>query len=148
MIDSFEGEYRFLSNFYSAPIKYHGMIYPSSEHLYQALKTLDLTDRTWIKNAETAGQAKKRGKEVTLREDWDDIKDDVMRDILKLKFEQNPELAQKLIDTGDQELVEGNWWGDVEWGVCKGVGKNKLGLLLQELRTKLIHQNHAKSEET
>lgn len=137
MIDKFEGEFRFLSNFGPGQVEYEGEVYLTSEHLYQALKTIDPDERKFVRVAPTAGEAKKRGKKITLREDWDNIKDDLMRMIIRLKFEQNPDLAEKLIATGDQELIEGNWWGDRVWGVCNGVGENRLGILLQELRAEL-----------
>ena len=137
MIDSFQGQYRFLSNFFAAPIVYKDKIYPTSEHLFQALKTTEGAEREWVRQAKTAGQAKHRGKIISMREDWDAVKVDIMRDVLKLKFSQNPDLAARLLETGDEELVEGNTWGDVEWGVCNGVGQNKLGILLQELRKTL-----------
>jgi hypothetical protein len=69
-----------------------------------------------------------------MRPDWDEVKIEVMRDVLVSKFQHNSELRQKLIDTGDAYLEEGNWWGDTFWGVCKGKGQNKLGLLLIQLR--------------
>lgn len=136
MIDRFYGEYRFLSNFFAAPVKYMGVEYPSSEHLYQALKTIDPTEREWVRTASSAGEAKKRGKKITLRDNWIDIKDGIMESVLSLKF-QNPELREKLLATGDVELIEGNTWGDTEWGVCNGTGLNKLGLALQKLREEL-----------
>ncbi len=137
VIDSFQGEYRFLSNFFPREVKYHGVVWPSSEHLYQALKTLDLEKREEIRQA-TVGKAKRLGKKVEMRPNWDDDKDQIMYDVVWLKFSQNPELAQKLIDTGDAELIEGNWWGDVHWGVCKGKGLNRLGEILQDVRSRLM----------
>jgi len=134
-IDQFEGEFRFLSNFFVAPVEFEGKVYPSSEHLYQALKTLDPEEREQVRLAPTPGASKKMGKTITLRPDWDDVKDGIMEEIIRLKFTQNPELAEKLLATGDAELIEGNWWGDVYWGICKGEGLNKLGLLLQALRS-------------
>ncbi|MHA2279945.1 MAG: NADAR family protein [Promethearchaeota archaeon] len=139
------GQYRFLSNFWLAPIVYKNEEYPSSEHLFQALKTLSATEREWIRTSATPGQAKRRGKEITRRPDWEEVKDDIMRNVLRLKFAQNPALGQLLTDTGDQELVEGNTWGDVEWGVCNGVGKNKLGLMLQEIRKDLVAVSRSQS---
>ncbi len=143
MIDKFEGEYRFLSNFSKGQIEYEGEVYLTSEHFFQAAKTINDAEQEFVRIAPTPGEAKKRGKKITLREDWDEVKDGIMRKALRLKFEQNPELAKKLMDTGCQELVEGNTWGDVEWGVCFGTGQNKLGLLLQELRETLLDQARA-----
>jgi ribA/ribD-fused uncharacterized protein len=134
-IDKFEGEYAFLSNFYESPALYEGVLYPTSEHAYQAAKTLVLAEREQILKARTAGQAKRLGKQVTLRFDWEEVKVGVMREVLVSKFQHSLELKQKLVATGDAYLEEGNWWGDVFWGVCKGIGQNKLGLLLMQLRS-------------
>lgn len=134
MIDKFEGEYRFLSNFGKGQIEYEGEVYLTSEHFFQAAKTINDAEQRFVRLSATPGEAKRRGKKITMREDWDEVKDGIMRKALRLKFEQNPELAKKLLATGDQELVEGNNWGDAYWGVCFGNGQNKLGLLLQELR--------------
>jgi ribA/ribD-fused uncharacterized protein len=137
VIDKFDGtEYAFLSNFYSSPIQYEGIVYPTVEHMFQALKALDVETRKKIANAATPGQAKRLGRSVALREDWEEVKVDVMRTALQLKF-SNPALRAKLIATGDAELIEGNTWNDRFWGVCRGTGKNMLGLLLMELRCSL-----------
>lgn len=140
MIDSFKGEYRFLSNFGEGQIEYEGEVYLTSEHFYQAAKTTDDEEQKFVRIAPTPGEAKKRGKKITMREDWDEVKDGIMRMALRLKFEQNPELARKLLATEDQELIEGNTWGDVEWGTCKRIGQNKLGLMLMQLRKQLSVQ--------
>jgi predicted NAD-dependent protein-ADP-ribosyltransferase YbiA (DUF1768 family) len=76
------------------------------------------------------------GQKVTLRKDWEGVKIQVMRDVLRLKF-ANPGLRDRLLETGDRELIEGNTWGDTFWGVCRGSGKNWLGQLLMELRGEL-----------
>ena len=129
MIDSFEGEYRFLSNFAPSRMRVHGKYYDTAEHFFQSLKTLDPREQEWVRLAPTPGLAKKCGKKVTLRDDWDEV--------LCCKF-LNSILRQQLIDTGDQELIEGNWWGDTYWGVCKGIGQNKLGKLLMKHRAHCI----------
>ena len=145
IIKQFIGPYRFLSNFYKCVIDYEGLIYPSVEHAYQAVKTLDLiTERIRIRDAETPGQAKRRGRTVKLRQEWDDIKVDVMRTLLRLKF-SHPNLRQKLLDTGYAYLQEGNYWHDTFWGVDlrTGQGQNMLGKLLMELRSELSNVNWA-----
>ena len=81
----------------------------------------------------TPGEAKRMGRQVTLRKDWEDVKISVMEKGLRMKF-AIPELRDKLLATGEEELVEGNWWGDTCWGVCKGVGANNLGKLLMKIR--------------
>ena len=105
------------------------------------MKTLDINQRSAIANASTPGLAKKMGRSVSLRPDWEDIKDDVMLEGLYRKF-TNDELAEWLLDTGDEELVEGNWWGDRYWDVCKGIGQNKLGKLLMKVREELAEEKY------
>lgn len=85
----------------------------------------------------SASQAKAAGKKVLLREDWDQIKVDVMTEVVRLKFQQNPELRTKLLSTGDALLVEGNWWKDTFWGVCNGIGNNHLGQILMKVRSEI-----------
>jgi predicted NAD-dependent protein-ADP-ribosyltransferase YbiA (DUF1768 family)/hypoxanthine phosphoribosyltransferase len=65
--------------------------------------------------------------------EWENIKFKIMLELLQIKF-QNPDMMQKLKDTGDKYLVEGNDWGDIFWGVDNGVGKNMLGLALMYIR--------------
>lgn len=131
MIDSFSGEYRFLSNFYADP---HGG--PTVEHYFQAAKTLNPDEIEAILRARTPGQAKSMGRKATLRPDWDDIKDGVMLELLRDKF-YIKHMRSKLLATGDAELIEGNTWGDTYWGVCNGRGQNKLGKLLMQVRDEL-----------
>lgn len=133
MISKFSGKYRFLSNFFPAPTEYDGIIYPTSEHAYQAAKTLDPVLRYGILTCGSPGRAKSLGKHFVLRPDWDEIKIEVMASILYDKFTRNLELRQALIETGDEELIEGNTWGDQFWGV-DGTGHNWLGKLLMKLR--------------
>lgn len=134
MIDSFRGEYRFLSNFYVAKLYWEGYYWPTSEHAFQAAKSLDPDYRWAVRNLATPGRAKRYGRLANRRADWEDIKIDIMRKIVKAKFDQNPYLMHGLIATAPQELVEGNAWGDTFWGVCNGVGENHLGKILMEIR--------------
>lgn len=136
MISKFSGKYRFLSNFHPASTEYDGVLYPTSEHAYQAAKTLDHDLRVKILTCGSSGRAKSLGRYLELRPDWDDIKIEVMASILYDKFTRNPELRQMLVDTGDEELIEGNTWGDQFWGV-DGTGHNWLGKLLMRLRNHL-----------
>jgi N-glycosidase YbiA len=137
MIDSFGGKYRFLSNFYTAEVVFEGRVYPSTEHAFQAAKTLDLAERAIIAAEPSPGRAKRLGRGVSLRSDWEDIKIDVMRAVVRDKFSRHPYLAAKLLETGDQMLVEGNRWGDRFWGVTPKGGKNWLGRILMEVRDEL-----------
>jgi hypothetical protein len=137
-IDSFEGEYRFLSNFYFSPLKLGGIIYPTVEHAFQAGKTKDKNERMEISLLNTPGEAKRAGRKVKLREDWEQIKLEVMEFLVRLKFENYLDLKDKLLATGDAELIEGNWWNDRFWGVCKGKGENNLGKILMKIRSELL----------
>ena len=134
-IDSFQGDYRFLSNFWPVQIHYEGLVYLSVEHAYQAAKTVNRECRRAILTL-TAGQARRMGRVVPIREGWENIKLEIMLELLRLKF-KHPPLFKMLLDTGYAELIEGNTWGDYFWGVCRGVGDNHLGKLLMKVRTEL-----------
>ena len=135
-IDRFNGRFTFLSNFSPSPVLFDGMLFPTVEHGFQAAKTLDLQSRLALVQgtALSAGQAKRWGRSVQLRPDWERAKDAVMLDLLRCKFAGSPMLAQQLEDTGDTWLEEGNDWGDRYWGVVNGDGANRLGVLLMQVR--------------
>lgn len=133
-IIGFDGAYRFLSNFHPSPIVMDGMMCFTVEHAFQAMKTVDVEERIPVAAAATPGRAKTRGRQVTLRPDWEQIKDRVMLDCLRAKFACNPKLAAQLDATGDAYLEEGNDWGDRYWGTVGGAGLNMLGLLLMHVR--------------
>ena len=137
MIDSFTGEYRFLSNFYPCEITIDGVTCPSLEHAYQVTKTNDPTEKFTIASATTPGKAKRMGQKVHLRSDWEQVKVQIMTVLVRQKFGQNRDLRQKLLDTGDEELVEGNRWGDRYWGISGGSGQNWLGRILMQVRGEL-----------
>lgn len=138
-IDSFSGEHEFLSNFMHSEIEYEGGTYPTVEHAFQAAKTLDKEERKGVREKKTPGQAKRAGRKVKLRPHWDNMKCMVMHNLLVKKFE-NEYLREKLLATGDAELIEGNTWGDKFWGVCKGEGENNLGRILMKVREKLRNE--------
>lgn len=137
-ISEFRGEYYFLSNFYSAPVTYNGMCFENNEAAFQAAKCPErMTEFCRLNPSE----AKRLGRRVKLRGDWEAVKDTVMYEICKAKFSQNPDLADKLVATKDAELIEGNTWGDRIWGVCDGVGENRLGIYEPEANVvRLIYQ--------
>ena len=139
MIDNFKGEYRWLSNFHLVDVVYDGEVYPSTEHAYQAAKTLHDITREQIRLAPTPGVAKALGKACLLRPDWEEIKVEVMEDLLRQKF-KNPLLKAKLLATVGHDLVEGNHWGDTFWGVCRDKGLNMLGKLLMQIRDETINR--------
>lgn len=135
-ITSFKGEYAWLSNMQRIdPFLYGHLKFGSVECFYVAMKTTDVVERAKIAKMNPY-EAKKYGRTLKLRDDWDDIKLGVMKWGLLKKFSQK-KFKQLLLSTGDQELIEGNTWGDTFWGVCNGVGENHLGKLLMEIRESL-----------
>lgn len=146
MIKYFKDEYRFLSNFFPSVIKVEDpwdnqRIAKTVEHAYQAAKATNQKEYNYVLNAGMAGDAKRRGRSIKLRRDWDSIKLGIMEDLLRIKF-SNPELRDRLLDTGNEELEEGNYHHDVFFGVCycpscRGKGQNNLGKLLMKIRTEL-----------
>jgi ribA/ribD-fused uncharacterized protein len=142
-IKGFQGEYRWLSNFWPVTIFYEGIIYPSTEHAYQAAKTLNNQDRFIISNMLSPGRAKKAAKDLVLRSNWDLIKINVMLEIVREKF-RNEYLRQKLLNTGNAYLEETNTWGDKFWGVCNEEGLNFLGFILMLVRHKIREKERKK----
>nr|DAK26538.1 MAG TPA: NADAR protein [Caudoviricetes sp.] len=134
MIDCFKGKYFFLSNFYPARVSYQGILYQNTEAAFHAQKDPSRAREFCNLNP---SEAKRLGRRVKLRSDWELIKDNIMFDVVALKFKQNLFLAEKLLKTGDEELIEGNDWNDCYWGVCQGKGENKLGQILQRIRSEL-----------
>jgi len=144
-IDKFIDFYYFLSNFYPHPLIYKGKKYGSVEHAYQAYKCVDEDEHEYIRNLDTAGKAKRAGKLIKIREDWEDIKINLMLDLLRVKFE-DAELRKQLLYTDNHYLEEGNYWHDCEWGVCSceqckdKEKKNLLGKLLMKVRNEIINE--------
>lgn len=132
-INRFSGKYSFLSNFSPASIKFDDEYYPSVEHAYQAAKTESTEEREKIRILDKASDAKRVGRTVKVRDCWDEMKLDLMEELLIKKF-SIPWYADLLDSTGELELVEGNWWKDTYWGVYNGVGENHLGKLLMKIR--------------
>jgi len=140
----FFGPFRFLSNFHSADSMTiwiddcaGGKIScATTEHAFQASKTLIREERLAVAQAKTPGESKKLGYTVTLRPDWQTIKNDVMMEVLVQKF-THPFYRELLLATGDAELIEDNTWNDTYWGMCEGVGENHLGRMLMEIREAL-----------
>ena len=139
MIDSFKGKYYFLSNFYESPVTYDGVTYKNNEAAFQAQKTFDLDRRKEFADLDPYN-AKRKGRRLNLRYDWEEVKFDIMYQICKLKFTQNPELGKMLLATGEQDLMEGNTWGDMIWGQVNGKGQNNLGKILMRVRDEIKEQ--------
>ncbi len=134
MIKKLYGKYAFLSNFYPTKFKFMGKTYRSSEHFFQAAKVRLHDDAAGIRMIHEPGQARRTGRAVEIRNDWESIKFDVMRLALRLKF-QKPALRAALLATGETFIAEENNHGDTFWGQVNGIGSNMLGLLLMKLRT-------------
>lgn len=180
IIDSFKNEYSFLSNFYEAPVEYNGVTYCNSEAAFQHAKCRNLTSSEQIdfvvglrarlqnlvlayvdsndKNVLTTvfskvnpSVAKKLGRVVPIKSEWEDVKYTVMEEIVRNKFMQNKALKQALLNTGDATLIECNYWHDNTWGKCscgKCFGKvgsngknNNLGIILMKVREELRDQS-------
>jgi ribA/ribD-fused uncharacterized protein len=140
-INEFQGEYRWLSNFFiGEPLRVLGMTFQTSEHMYQALKTTDPVEVKAVLSCQSPGEAKRLGKTLTLREDWDSVKDRAMELCVGHKFAANPNLTERLLATGSTYLLEGNTWHDNYWGGCQCDKcafldwHNKLGYTLMRYR--------------
>ncbi len=162
MINSFTGRYRFLSNFYPVEIEHQGIKYPSVEHYYVAMKVteMQLIDgvyytaadfRELISRIPNPADVKKVGQRIKVRKDWDEKKLDFMTWAVKEKFKDET-LAEMLLSTGEQDLIEGNWWHDKFWGICtcpkcNNTGDNNLGNILMRIRDEIKLQNQKPSIE-
>lgn len=137
-ISSFRGKHAFLSNFSNYPARFEDTDYPTAENAFQAAKTLNPVVRERFTEI-TPSEAKRLGRSVPLRQDWNRIRISVMTGIVRDKFTRNPELKRLLLATGDAILIEGNTWGDRFWGVDErtGKGENHLGLILMDIRKEL-----------
>ena len=145
IINRFDGDYYYLSNFYLCEngITFDGITYTNSEAAFQAQKTLNISEREFKFTKIGPSNAKMRGRRIKLRSDWEQVKDDLMYQIVKAKFIQNPDIAIQLCSTGDAELIEGNTWHDNYWGDCTCRqcqlidGYNMLGQILMRVRFEL-----------
>lgn len=139
-IREFQGQYRWLSNFWPATVELGGVMYPTVEHAYQASKTIIPKERMWVYGCKTPGDAKRMGRELTLREDWLRIRLTIMEDLVNKKFTRYPDLMSKLAATYHCVITEGNYWHDNFWGECycekctHRVKYNQLGGILMGIR--------------
>ncbi len=136
-IERFASHYGFLSNFYRCPFTFEDHRCDTAEHAYQAAKAIDVLDAINIRATTSPGKAKRAGRRIPCRSDWEVVKLYVMTDVVWTKFSQIENVRDLLLQTGDQELIEGNTWGDRYWGQVKGEGENHLGKILMEVRDKL-----------
>jgi len=141
-IFSFMGKYNWLSNFHPAVVTLDGVTFPSVEHAYQAAKTSPAAREPF--RVGSPSLAKHLGRRVkSLPENWEVDRLQIMEKLLRQKFRAGSRLAGKLLATGDALLVEGNYWNDTFWGVCRGKGQNHLGLLLMKIRDELREKEQA-----
>jgi hypothetical protein len=142
MIDQFQGQFRWLSNFGEGSVHLDGIWYPTAEHAYQASKSELVEFKHVVAALASPGAAKRAGRQlVDIRPDWEQVKKRVMVLVVLAKFIQNPELARRLVvETGGHQLVEGNHWHDNFWGNCvcdrcsEVPGANWLGRILEFVR--------------
>ena len=148
MIKEFQGEYRWLSNFWSSVehpviVEYEGKTYETVEKAYQAAKTENLELRDQISRLDSPGKAKRfyRDRKGDIRSDWNDINVEIMEDLTRQKFSEDY-YKRKLLATGDEEIQEGNYWGDSHWGVDlkTGRGENRLGKIIMKVREELADE--------
>ena len=158
---TFKGPFRFLSNFYPSRIQIEGnttryltaqeffgsrtITFATVENGYQGGKSADPDEQDRILRAPSPGQAKRLGRRVRMRPDFEQKKFALMEDLVDAKFSQNVDLRAALLGTGNRPLVEGAPWGDRIWGVCNGVGENHLGKTLMRVRDRLRNESLASS---
>lgn len=146
-IDNFSGRYGFLSNFHQSQfvaLFWDGTLVrlvPTVEHAFQAAKAKTVGELEYVLAAGTPGEAKKRGRTIEMRPDWDGIKMQIMHQFVSAKFNQSYELMLRLLATGKEYLREGNTWHDQIWGDCQCgrsacyySGENRLGTTLMAVR--------------
>ncbi len=132
-------EYGCFSNFYPAPVRLKGKAWPTTEHYFQAQKFAGTRHEQAVREAKTPMLAARMGRDraLPLRRDWEAVKDAVMRDAVRAKFEQHADLREVLLATGEARLVEhtenDSYWGDGG----DGSGRNRLGEILMEVRAAL-----------
>lgn len=136
-VRGFYAEYRPLSNYHLESFVWSERVWPASENAYQAAKRTNREEWGMFLTA-TPAKSKALGKTGTLRPDWEQVKENIMLSILWAKFTGCPIARGVLKDTGSAYLEETNWWNDRVWGVCRGEGQNRLGLLLMQVRDVLI----------
>ena len=144
VIRFFKDEYKEFSNFYEVIIEYESRIYDSVEIAFVAAKTKNQRIRFELSRlkASDSGKAKIIGRQIKLRENWIIIRVPVMKKLVDQKFNYT-KFSEKLLSTGDVEIIEGNYWHDNFWGdcyckKCKNIpGQNKLGKILMQKRNTL-----------
>ena len=140
-ITSFSDEYSWLSNFHPVPIHWMGLDFASVEHAYQASKCEYEEDCLKFTGSISPGQAKRLGRAIEVRADWNKIRLSVMMNLTTQKY-KDPTLRDMLLSTGSALIIEGNTWKDTFWGVCNGVGENNLGKIIMSVRQSILQEAH------
>ena len=139
------GKYRSFSNWYNRSFIYKGITWATSEHALMSEKNpKDKKYQKKLIKSTDPGEAKRLGRKVKLRPDWDKVKLNIMIDILYAKFSQNPDLAKLLLDTGNRPIHENcrdKWWGG---GPNFPGGRDFLGIALKAVRKKLKKESKKK----
>jgi ribA/ribD-fused uncharacterized protein len=142
MFYSTSDEFGFFSNFAPYPIKLKGKIWPTSEHYFQAQKFAGTEHEEAVRREKSPMIAARMGRDRKrpLRRDWESVKDSLMREAVRAKFEQHQELRDRLLATGEAKIVEhtdrDSYWGDGG----DGSGRNMLGIILVEVREAIRKQ--------
>lgn len=138
-IRAFRNQYSWLSNFYPCTVEWKGVTFPSVEHAFQAMKSLRREDWELISKLDTPAEAKRVGRTLQLRKDWNSLRRKAMAYCLLEKFTKNAALNALLLQTGNAFIQEGNTWNDTYWGVdlATGEGRNELGKLIMKVREHL-----------
>ena len=139
-IAGFVAEHRWLSNFFLCRVEWEGRVYGSAEAAYQSGK-YPAAERDVFTTLDPDS-----AKQLSLTKPYDAAawgarRERTMREVVWAKFSQNPELAKKLLATGERYLEETNWWGDQFWGVYQGTGNNLLGKILMDVRMRLAKES-------
>jgi predicted NAD-dependent protein-ADP-ribosyltransferase YbiA (DUF1768 family) len=147
MIKEFQGEYRWLSNFYPVAIRFQGWLFPSVEHAYQSAKSDDIHWKRFCLNPDVrAGEVKKRSHHIAVVPGWRQGRLKIMEELVDLKYDQEP-FKSKLLATMEEHIQEGNFWYDTFWGVDlrTGRGENNLGKIIMEKRQRLQYVSSQES---
>lgn len=141
-IAGFVAEYRWLSNYFPCRVEWEGRVYGSAEAAYHSGK-YPAADRDVFTRLDPDRARKLSHTKPYDSAAWKARMVPVMREVVWAKFSQNPELAQKLLATGERYLEETNWWGDKTWGVYRGEGHNLLGKIIMDTRARLAKESAA-----
>ncbi len=137
--NSKKSEWSWLSNFFLSTFVLDGKEYPSVEHWFQSQKFTDVSLQEQIRLAKSPASAKQLGKKrhPSFQIQWDILREEILIQGLRAKFQQNNELRDKLLATNSLELIEDSFW-DAYWGNGRsGRGKNRMGILLMRVRSEL-----------